>query len=99
MDFPEMGFLVVLALILFGPDELPNIARKLGGIIHEVKKVTQDVQQEVRKSVLEADLRNMATQTKPAPVDNTPTVPTEEVEAEIVDFAHSEEAPVAKDEN
>lgn len=51
MDIPEIGFIMVLALILFGPEELPNIARKAGRIVYEIKKAANDVQQEVRESV------------------------------------------------
>ncbi len=53
MTFPELLFIFVLGLILFGPEELPKIARTVGKIIYEIKQAATDVQTEVRKSVLE----------------------------------------------
>ncbi|HZW84196.1 MAG TPA: twin-arginine translocase TatA/TatE family subunit [Candidatus Deferrimicrobium sp.] len=66
MSLPELFFILVLALILFGPEELPKIARTIGKTIYEIKKATSDVQQEVRKVVMEQP-------TKP-PIDMTTSI-------------------------
>jgi sec-independent protein translocase protein TatB len=52
--------LMVLALVAFGPRRLPEIARKLGKIMYEVRKASNDfkfeMEEELRK-VAEADQR------------------------------------------
>ena len=53
MSFTELAFVMILGLILFGPEELPKVARTIGKIIYEVKKASQDVQTEVRKSIVD----------------------------------------------
>ncbi|HWJ03059.1 MAG TPA: twin-arginine translocase TatA/TatE family subunit, partial [Verrucomicrobiae bacterium] len=53
MSFTELFFIMVLGLILFGPEELPKIARTVGRMVFEIKKATQDVQSEMHKSIYE----------------------------------------------
>jgi sec-independent protein translocase protein TatB len=52
--------LMVMALVVFGPRRLPEIARKLGKIMYEVRKASNDfkfeMEEELRK-VAEADQR------------------------------------------
>lgn len=47
----ELLFLMIVGLILFGPEELPKIARSVGRLIYEFKKAASDVQHEMRNSV------------------------------------------------
>lgn len=61
MSFTELFFIMVLGLILFGPEELPKIARTVGRMVFEIKKATQDVQSEMHKSIYEV---------KPSPVQD-----------------------------
>lgn len=37
-DFGEILVILVVALIVFGPQELPNIARKMGRVISSAKR-------------------------------------------------------------
>ena len=63
----ELITLAVLALLIFGPRKLPEIARSAGRAMRELRSVTQDLRQE-----LEAGL-NETEDTKPArSVDNRP---------------------------
>jgi TatA/E family protein of Tat protein translocase len=75
MSLPELFFILVLALILFGPEELPKIARTIGKAIYEIKQATRDVQQEVRKVVMEQPTKS--------PIDK-PTSPDNLLEQEII---------------
>ena len=62
----EMLFLLFIGLILFGPEELPKIARTIGRVAYEIRKASSEVQNEVRKSVsLEAE--QAATKAAPLP--------------------------------
>ena len=56
--FSEMIFIGVLALLLFGPKRLPEMARTLGKLMAEFKKASNQFQgqfqEEIRKLDLEA---------------------------------------------
>ncbi|AWA28860.1 Sec-independent protein translocase TatA [Flavobacterium magnum] len=45
----EMFFIIFIALMLFGTDKLPEIARGLGKGIAQVKNATNDIKNEIRK--------------------------------------------------
>ena len=57
LGFAEMFFLVVLALLLFGPKRLPEIARQMGKFMAEFKRASNhfqgQFQEEIRKLELE----------------------------------------------
>jgi sec-independent protein translocase protein TatA len=40
---PEMMFIMVLALVLFGPKELPQIGRKVGKAIKEFQRASSEL--------------------------------------------------------
>jgi TatA/E family protein of Tat protein translocase len=51
MSFNEIIVLLIIALVLFGPDDLPDIARALGKIVYEIKKITGDMTKEFQEAV------------------------------------------------
>lgn len=46
LGFSEIMVLGVLALILLGPEQLPDLARKLGKFINEIKRTTDGLKDE-----------------------------------------------------
>ena len=62
LGFPEMMFIFILALILFGPKKLPEIGRQIGKGLAEFKRASREfqsqIEDEVRKLELETDLKN-----------------------------------------
>ena len=48
--FGELIFIVFIALMLFGSDKVPEIARTLGKIMAQVKNATNDIKSEIQKS-------------------------------------------------
>ncbi|MFN3753389.1 twin-arginine translocase TatA/TatE family subunit [Flavobacterium sp.] len=46
----ELIFIVFIALMLFGSDKVPEIARTLGKIMAQVKNATNDIKSEIQKS-------------------------------------------------
>src|SRR4029077_9587301 len=62
LGFPEMMFIFILALILFGPKKLPEIGRQIGKGLAEFKRASREfqsqIEDEVRKLELESDLKN-----------------------------------------
>ncbi len=64
VGIPEILVILVLALIVIGPDKLPEIAKTLGKTMAEFKKVVDGVkssieeeQKEIKKSVEEPAFR------------------------------------------
>lgn len=73
LGFPEMMFIFILALIIFGPKKLPEIGRQIGKGLAEFKRASREfqsqIEDEVRKLELEADIKNTI-----APISLTDTV-------------------------
>jgi TatA/E family protein of Tat protein translocase len=74
LGFPEMMFIFILALILFGPKKLPEIGRQIGKGLSEFKRASREfqmqIEDEVRKLEYEVDVKNTI-----APMALTNTVP------------------------
>ena len=73
LGFPEMMFIFILALILFGPKKLPEIGKQIGKGLSEFKRASREfqsqIEDEVRKLEVETDLKNTI-----APISLTATV-------------------------
>ena len=46
IGFPELLVILIIALLLFGADKLPNIARSMGKAVNEFKKGMQGTEDE-----------------------------------------------------
>lgn len=62
LGFPEMAFLFVLALLLFGPKKLPEIGRQIGRALNEFKRASNDF-----RSQIEAEIANIEKETASTP--------------------------------
>jgi len=51
----EILFILVLILVLFGPDKLPELARRLGKYYRQLNEYKRFLDEEIRKGFLEAD--------------------------------------------
>src|SRR5271154_5156118 len=60
LGFPEMIFLFLFALILFGPKKLPEIGRQIGKALNEFKRASNEF-----KAQIEAEISHL--ETKPEP--------------------------------
>jgi Tat protein translocase TatB subunit len=56
LGFAEMLFLVILALLLFGPRRLPEIARTMGKFMAEFKKASNEFQGQIHEEIRKLDL-------------------------------------------
>lgn len=73
IGFPELVFIFLLALMLFGPEKLPEIARGIGKLTGELKKGSDAMRREFYNSVytpttdwkgrIEQEARNLVTLT------------------------------------
>jgi TatA/E family protein of Tat protein translocase len=44
---PELLVILVLVLLLFGPDKLPDLARQVGRAMREVRKITDEFKNQI----------------------------------------------------
>ena len=54
LGMPEMIFIFLLALVMFGPKKLPELGRQLGKALAEFKKASNEF-----KNQLEAEMMNI----------------------------------------
>ncbi len=47
----EIIVVLLLALLVLGPDKLPSTAKKVGRFLHEFRRMTSGFEQEVRKAM------------------------------------------------
>jgi len=59
-SFSEMTFLFFLALLVFGPKKLPEIARQVGKALNELKRASNEF-----RSQVETEIANLERETKP----------------------------------
>lgn len=62
LDWSEILVLLVLAVIIFGPEKLPDLARKAGRIVRYLRSIANDatgrLQAELGPEFADLDLRN-----------------------------------------
>jgi sec-independent protein translocase protein TatA len=56
IGMPEMIIILVIALIVIGPQKLPELARSLGKGLAEFKKATDGFQKSIQEEALKADV-------------------------------------------
>ncbi len=64
--FAEIGFILFVAFLLFGPKKLPEIARALGKGLGELRRASNEL-----KSSLEEEIRNLDRQPEGHPGEST----------------------------
>jgi sec-independent protein translocase protein TatB len=61
LSLPHLAILFIIALLVFGPEKLPELARMLGKAMAEFRRVTYDV-----RKVVEDEMREMEHQSREA---------------------------------
>lgn len=56
LGFPEMLFLGLLALLLFGPKRLPEIGRQVGRFLAEFKRASNEFQSQLENEVRQLEV-------------------------------------------
>jgi sec-independent protein translocase protein TatB len=74
LSIPDMALLGVAALLLFGPEQLPRVARKAGNVMRDLQNTSQSFIREMERA---ADLQDEAAVTKPPEVTPYDPVPYE----------------------
>jgi sec-independent protein translocase protein TatA len=71
LSIPEMAVLGGIALLLFGPDQLPRVARKAGSVMRDIQNTSQSFLREMERA---ADVHEPP---RPAPPPPPPPAATE----------------------
>ncbi len=58
LSVPHLVILFVIALLVFGPEKLPELARTLGKAMAEFRRVTGDVRRVVEDEMRDMELKN-----------------------------------------
>ncbi|WP_419851057.1 Sec-independent protein translocase protein TatB [Candidatus Poriferisocius sp.] len=51
LGWAEIAVIVVVALVVLGPDKLPGAARQIGNVIRQVRKISTGFQQELQNAL------------------------------------------------
>ncbi len=62
IGFPELVLILVLALIVFGPDKLPQLARQIARLVWDLKKASEEFKDQLN---LDEALRDIEDQESP----------------------------------
>jgi len=63
LGFSELLVVGIIALLLFGPDKLPEMLRLFGKGMREFRKAVSDVENEIKESI-EGEVKNKAPEKK-----------------------------------
>jgi TatA/E family protein of Tat protein translocase len=58
LGFPEMIFIFLLALIIFGPKKLPEIGRQIGRALNEFKRASNEFKAQIESEISNLDIEN-----------------------------------------
>jgi sec-independent protein translocase protein TatB len=67
MSFSETIFLFFLALIIFGPKKLPEIARTVGKALNEFKRASNEFKAQIEQEISHLEVENRQTILPPSP--------------------------------
>ena len=74
---PEVLVILLVALLVFGPHKLPEVARQVGGAMRELRRMQDSVKAELR-TVMDADATAPTYSSSPPPPATTATAPARE---------------------
>jgi sec-independent protein translocase protein TatB len=75
LGFGEIVIIAVLALLLLGPDRLPDAMKTLGKGMRDLRKATEDLKDQVEKEIYVDDGAKASRPALVPPVPNAPPVP------------------------
>jgi sec-independent protein translocase protein TatB len=67
MSFSETIFLFFLALVIFGPKKLPEIARQVGKYLNEFKRASNEFKAQIEQEIAHLEVEQKQTILPPSP--------------------------------
>ena len=86
MSFSETIFLFFLALVIFGPKKLPEIARQVGKYLNEFKRASNEFKAQIEQEIAHLEVEQKQTILPPSPTPEgtaSRSLHTEPVEASL----------------
>ena len=82
IGMPELIVIFVIALLVFGPKELPGIAKTIGRVMSELRRASDDLKDGIQREINLADQETTSEKPADPPIPPTPgegvaTVPVE----------------------
>jgi Tat protein translocase TatB subunit len=69
---PELLLIFIIALIVLGPQKLPDLARTLGKVVGEFKKATDELKTNLNKDIQSSIVENHLPSKNHSPVEENP---------------------------
>jgi sec-independent protein translocase protein TatB len=91
MSFSETIFLFFLALIIFGPKKLPEIARQVGKYMNEFRRASNEFKAQIEQEIAHLDVENNKQSILP-PSAPVPGVTSRSSEATATEVTYAEAA-------
>ncbi|HEV2489967.1 MAG TPA: twin-arginine translocase TatA/TatE family subunit [Candidatus Acidoferrales bacterium] len=84
LSVPHLIIIFLVALIVFGPEKLPELARKLGRVTAEFKRATDGLRAGFEEHMRELERDARAAEARKQPAENTIGAPRTELPADAV---------------
>jgi Sec-independent protein translocase protein TatA len=68
---PDILFILLLALVIFGPKKLPGIARQIAKYMLQFQRMSNDFKRQLESEMLKIELEEKQTTVKPYPLAAT----------------------------
>ena len=98
LGVPELLFILVLALLVFGPRKLPEIGRTLGRALGEFRRATSDLKRTLDVELSSEDLKPTPARTASPAIESKPAPPARPSPAEGPRERDNEAVAAEKDE-
>lgn len=95
MGFSEILLIMAIALILFGPEDLPDIARTIGKVVYEIRRAAQELTSEFQSSLIDNPVKvtskNFEQTTSPKTIEqenhaSVSETPKDEIEEDLLTY-------------
>jgi TatA/E family protein of Tat protein translocase len=100
LGFPEMIFIFVIALIIFGPKKMPEIGRQIGRALNEFKRASNEFKSQIESEISQLDVAETSPQILPPSQPNVGVVtyskPVPETEARVSTETAPEVTPASE---
>jgi sec-independent protein translocase protein TatB len=97
LSFPHLVVLFIIALVIFGPQKLPELARMLGKATAEFRKMTNDFRYALEDEVRELERQTRIKEEEAAAAKRAAEQPPTAPEGTVTRSASSEAPPVTVD--
>jgi TatA/E family protein of Tat protein translocase len=84
LGLPEMIFIFLIALIIFGPKKLPEIGRQIGKAMNEFKRASNEFKAQIESEIHKLDIETKANEILPPSLPPEGAVASGSLEAEVV---------------